>query len=85
MFTWNWVCIILEQVEGASERLSSDLTPIRQMTALTTPRYEKDFFFKPMSCKSRHWSIQHRSAEKRFICQVFKKRQVFKKPFMKYL
>jgi hypothetical protein len=38
-----------------------------------------------MSCKSRHLSIQHRSAEKRFICQVFKKRQVFKKPFMKYL
>jgi hypothetical protein len=44
IFTWNWICIILEQMEGASERLSptkapaSDLTPIRQMTAFTTPR-----------------------------------------------
>ena len=58
MFTWNWICINLEQVEGASERLSptkapaSDLTPIRQMTALTTPRYEKDFFFNPMICRA---------------------------------
>ena len=58
MLTWNWICIIVEQVEGASERLSptkapaSDFTPIRQMTALTTPRYLKELFFKPMSCRA---------------------------------